>query len=69
MYHTVFAKWQHKPLLSFTKDKVVSLHGTIGQERGTAYTKFSMQLLRALFNFAAGQYEDAQDQSFIKFSR
>lgn len=65
VYHTVFAKWQNKPLLFITKDKVVSLHSSVGEERGTAYANSSMRLLRALFNFAAGQYEDAQGQSLI----
>lgn len=60
-----FLDWQDKPLLSITKDKIVKRHTSIGEERGEAYANFSMRLLRALFNFAAGQYEDSQGRSLI----
>jgi integrase len=60
-----FADWQKKPLLSITKDKVTKRHSALGSERGGAYANLTMRLLRALFNFAAGQYEDAQGHSLI----
>ncbi|TID99820.1 integrase, partial [Legionella pneumophila] len=34
-------------------------------EHGEAYANLAMRVLRALFNFAAGQYEDAQGKSLI----
>lgn len=60
-----FADWKNKPLLSITKDKVAKLHSNLGEAKGEAYANLAMRLLRALFNFAAGQYEDAQGKSFI----
>lgn len=60
-----FANWKSKPLISITKDKVAKLHEKLGQERGQAYANLSMRVLRALFNFAAGQYEDSEGKSLI----
>ncbi|CAL7964378.1 hypothetical protein GAMM_80006 [Gammaproteobacteria bacterium] len=40
-------------------------HTTLGNEKGHAYANLAMRLLRALFNFAAGQYEDSQGRSII----
>lgn len=63
--NTVFMDWKNKPLTSITKDKVAKKHTMLGNEHGQAYANLSMRLLRALFNFAAGQYEDAQGHSLI----
>ena len=60
-----FHKWQHKPLISITKDKASKQHELLGKEHGEAYANLAMRVLRALFNFAAGQYEDAQGKSLI----
>jgi len=60
-----FPAWQDKPLLAITKDKVAKRHAKLGEENGEAYANLSMRVLRALFNFAAGQYEDAQGRSLI----
>lgn len=60
-----FANWGKKPLISITKDKVGKHHIKLGKEHGEAYANLAMRLLRALFNFAAGQYEDAQGRSLI----
>lgn len=60
-----FASWENKPLISITKDKVAKHHENLGQERGQAYANLAMRLLRALFNFAAGQYEDSEGKSLI----
>lgn len=60
-----FASWGKKPLISITKDKVAKHHDKLGKEHGEAYANLAMRLLRALFNFAAGQYEDAQGKSLI----
>ena len=60
-----FPDWQYKPLLSITKDKITKRHVKLGEERGEAYANLSMRLLRALFNFAAGQYEDSQGKSLV----
>ena len=62
---TAFAGWGDKSFLAITKDKVAKHHEKLGQENGEAYANLAMRLLRALFNFAAGQYEDAQGKSLI----
>ena len=60
-----FAGWGSKPFLSITKDKVAKHHEKLGKENGEAYANLAMRLLRALFNFASGQYEDAQGRSLV----
>ena len=60
-----FADWNNKPLLSITKDKIAQRHNMLGEQRGKAYANLAMRLLRALYNFAAGQYEDAKGNSLI----
>jgi integrase len=60
-----FSDWAKKPLLNITKDKVEKRHTLLGETRGQAFANLSMRLLRALFNFAAGQYEDTQGHSLI----
>jgi integrase len=60
-----FSQWSDRPLINITKDNVSNLHKKLGQEHGEAYANLAMRLLRALFNFAAGQYEDAQGRSLV----
>lgn len=60
-----FADWHKKPLLDITKDKVAKRHTLLGKKNGHAYANLSMRVLRALFNFAAGQYEDSQGRSLV----
>lgn len=62
---TAFAGWGDKSFLAITKDKVAKHHEKLGKEHGEAYANLAMRLLRALFNFAAGQYEDTQGKSLI----
>lgn len=59
-----FSDWQNKPLLEISKDMVARRHSAIGQ-RSKARANLAMRFLRALFNFAAGQYEDAKGQSLV----
>jgi integrase len=59
-----FPDWQDKPVLSITKDKVEKRHKELG-ERSLARANLSMRVLRALFNFAMGKYEDSQGRSLI----
>lgn len=51
-----FSNWVNKPLVSITKDKIAKQHEKLGEEHGEAYANLAMRVLRALFNFAAGQY-------------
>lgn len=60
-----FPSWGRKPILTITKDRIAKQHEKLGQEHGEAYANLAMRILRALFNFAAGQYEDAQGKSLI----
>jgi integrase len=63
--NVAFADWRTKPLLSITKDMIGKRHRQLGEQNGEAWANLSMRVLRALFNFAAGQYEDAQGRSLI----
>ncbi|KTC93169.1 MULTISPECIES: tyrosine-type recombinase/integrase [Legionella] len=60
-----FTSWKNKPILSITKDRISKYHEKLGKENGEAYANLAMRILRALFNFAAGQYEDAKGNSLI----
>ena len=59
------AHWKDIPIVNITKDKVEAYHSKLGKENGEAYANLVMRVLRALFNFAAGKYEDAQGHSLI----
>ncbi|GAB0058093.1 Prophage integrase IntS [Candidatus Magnetaquicoccaceae bacterium FCR-1] len=61
-----FADWKDKPFLSITKDKVERRHALVGKERGEPFANHGGRVLRALFNFAAGKYEDAQGNSLVR---
>jgi integrase len=65
MIRVAFPDWKNKTLLSITKDKVAKHHEKLGEKHGAAYANQAMRVLRALFNFAAGQYEDAAGRSLI----
>lgn len=65
MIRVAFSEWKNKPLLSITKDKVIKYHEKLGEKHGAAYANQAMRVIRALFNFAAGQYEDAMGRSLI----
>lgn len=60
-----FPNWLNKPLISITKDKIAKQHQQLGGTHGEAYANLAMRVLRALFNFAAGQYEDAEGKSLV----
>lgn len=60
-----FDKWKDKPLTAITKEMIAKQHKKLGEENGEAYANLAMRVLRALFNFAAGQYEDSQGRSLI----
>jgi integrase len=61
---TALSDWQNKPILDITKDMVAKRHRKLG-ERSEARANLAMRFLRALFNFAAGEYEDAKGKSLI----
>lgn len=56
---THFRDWQKKAILDITKDMVSKKHAELG-ERSEAQANLAMRFLRAIFNFAATQYEDSR---------
>lgn len=58
------ADWRDKPLTSITKDMVERRHAKIG-EASPAQANLAMRFLRAIFNFAAGKYEDTKGRPII----
>ncbi len=65
VFDKALADWKAKPLLSINKDMVSKRHTKLGQENGEAWANLCMKVLRAVFNFAIGQYEDSQGRSLI----
>jgi integrase len=59
-----FSDWVNRPLAHISKDAVAQRHKKLGQ-RSPARANNAMRLLRALFNFARGQYEDAEGRSLF----
>jgi hypothetical protein len=45
---------------------VAKRHGRLGKDSGPAYANYAMRLLRAIYNFAIYQYEDAQGRPTIQ---
>ncbi len=60
-----FSGWQQKPLTAISKDMIKRHYKNLGNEHGKAYANLAMRVLRAVFNFAAGKYEDAQGRSIL----
>jgi integrase len=61
---TYFDEWQIKPLAEINKDMIERKHREIGQ-RSEAQANLAMRFMRALFNFALGQYEDSAGNPII----
>ena len=55
---THYLDWNNKPITEISKDMIERKHREIG-ERSEAQANLSMRFMRALFNFAIGQYEDS----------
>ena len=49
------ANWQNKPLISINKDMIIKKHAEIGMN-SKAHANLTMRILRAIFTFAAGNY-------------
>ena len=61
---THFLEWNNKPLTEISKDIIERKHRQIG-ERSEAQANLTMRFMRALFNFALGQYEDSVGNPII----
>jgi integrase len=60
----IFGDWQNRELRNITKDMVQKRHHDYGQ-RSEARANNAMRLLKAIYNFAKGQYEDSQGRSLF----
>jgi integrase len=56
--------WQNKPLAEISKDMIEHRHREIGA-RSPAQANYTMRFMRAIFNFAIGQYEDSSGNPII----
>ncbi len=67
-YHTImrdaFGEWKNKALGDISKDMVAKRHTQLGLV-SQARANLAMRLLRAIFTFAAGQYENSKGQSLF----
>lgn len=61
---TYLADWADKPISDISKDMISKRHAKLG-ETSAAQANLTMRFLRALFNFATGQYEDSKGQSLV----
>lgn len=61
---TYLASWNNKAITDISKDMVAKRHTELGT-RSHAQANLAMRFLRALFNFAIGQYEDSKGQALI----
>lgn len=61
---TYFEEWNNKPLAEISKDLIEKKHREIG-ERSEAQANLAMRFMRAIFNFALGQYEDSTGNPII----
>lgn len=59
-----FADWVDRPIATISKEAVTKRHQRLG-ERSPARANNAMRVLRALFNFARGQYEDTEGNSLF----
>jgi integrase len=61
---TYFEEWNNKPLAEISKDLIEKKHREIG-ERSEAQANLAMRFMRAIFNFALGQYEASSGNPII----
>ena len=62
---TVFKDWCPRAITEINMGMIARRHKKIGEQNGGAYANLSMRFLRALFNFAAGQYEKENGEPLI----
>lgn len=60
----LFQDWADKPIAELNRDMVAQRHNSIGA-RSPSQANKGMRILRALFNFAAGAYEDADGHPIV----
>jgi len=68
IFNTYLNDWKKKPLGEISRDMVEKRHRDIGKGNGRFYigsptrANTTMRLVRALFNYAIGQYEDSKGE-------
>ena len=62
----IYPDWLDKPMTKITGDMVVQRHQRYGAERSEARANLGMRYLRAVFNFAMAEYQDAEGEPIIK---
>ena len=60
-----FKDWQTKPVNSITKDMVMRKFRKVSSESGPALANLEFRFLRALMNFAMGQYENSKGEPLV----
>jgi integrase len=60
-----FKDWKKKMVVSITRDMVARRHKKLGESSGHAQANLAMRFLRAMMNFAGGQYDDGEGNKLI----
>ena len=64
LFNGFLSEWKSKELKSITRDMVAKKHAHIGK-KSIYRANATMRLLRALFNYATGAYEDSEGEPII----
>jgi integrase len=67
IFNAYLGDWKKKPIAEITRDMIEKRHRDIGKgskkfSESTSRANTTMRLVRALFNYAMGQYEDSQGE-------
>jgi len=67
IFNAYLSDWKKKPIAEITRDKIEKRHRDIGKgskkfSESPSRANTTMRLVRALFNYAMGQYEDSQGE-------
>ena len=62
---STFKDWRKKPLVSISKDMVARRFQKVSTKSGPALANLEFRFLRALMNFAVGQYENSKGEPLI----
>lgn len=65
MVHKGLRDWRNRSLRDITKTMVQQRHQWLGRRHGHHYANSTLRLLRALYNFAAAVYDDAEGQPLV----
>ncbi|HAT8251899.1 TPA: DUF4102 domain-containing protein [Legionella pneumophila] len=61
----VISDWFDKPLMNITREMIAKRHAQYGQTNSKARANYAMRVLRAVFNFAAHEYQLEDGQPII----